>query len=244
MGEDAVVAAENRRRAPLAAVVTGHRGGGRKTVAQGLRENFGIHAGIDDDPRADLVVHVLGAAPRPCDHDFLAHQHRPLVVVAGKADLRRDPARAQELAAAAARELGRPVFPVSGLLAVVGFDAALAAAVHRWAAAGLAVPPLAVRFVEQAGDDEERALRAAALGRCGAAGLRWVLARCAAESGLTATALTIALRERSGFAALVTPIRDCAAAIAAARARRLRRDLALIAARGADRDRAEMRLLR
>ncbi|MEZ5213316.1 hypothetical protein MYK68_19725 [Gordonia sp. PP30] len=238
---------ERRRRAPLTAVVTGHPGGGRDTVALGLRTEFGVWAAAGDDPGADLVVHVLGAVARDCDRELLAGERRPCVVVAGKADLRRDPQRARELAEAAAVALGRPVYPVSGLLAAARIDDGLAAALCRWAGAGERVPVPAVAFPDAARDAADRALRDRALRELGPAGLACALAAAARSprlgpDAMTGQAMTAAVRARSGFAALVGPIRACAPGIAAARERRHRAESTVLAARGPGRDAVEARL--
>lgn len=252
MGEQGSEAAARRRRgAPLTVVVTGHAGGGRDTIAAALTARFGLTASrqggpdpVESAPEADLAVHVLGAAPRACDIDFLTVARRPVIVVAGRADQRRDAARAAELAAAAARVLDRPVFPVSGLLAAATIDDARLAWVRRWAAAGVTVPPLAVDFVAglDAADpaaadlhaaDPERAARSAALAVLGATGLRLALAWAAAEPDGTADRLAARLHAESGFAALVAPIRACAHRVAADRQRRYRREQSLAVARRA-----------
>lgn len=247
MAETTADELERRRRAPLTAVVTGHPGGGRDTVALGLRTEFGVRATADGDPGADLVVHVLGAVARDCDRDLLAGERRPCVVVAGKADLRRDAQRARELAEAAAAVLGRPVYPVSGLLAAARIDDGLAAALCRWAGAGERVPVLAVAFPDAARDAADRALRDRALRELGPAGLAYALAAAARSprlgpDAMTGQALTAAVRARSGFAALVGPIRACAPGIAAARERRHRVESTVLAARGPGRDAVEARL--
>lgn len=233
----------------LGAAVTGHFGVGRDTTAAALTGWFGISATASDAAQcADLVVHVLGAGVRECDRRFLARWGDAVVVVAGKADLRGvDPGgwqrAAAALAARAADDLERPVYPVSGLLARAEVTAELLADLDRWLSAGVGVPPVALAFAE-VDDDAERRRRAAALVSLGAAGLRAALALRAGQPGCDAAALTGALRAASGFRALIEPIRACGPAIAAARLRRHRRELTVQAAGcPAQRDELERRAL-
>ncbi|GEE01584.1 hypothetical protein nbrc107696_20300 [Gordonia spumicola] len=118
-GDDVCERATDRRNAPLRVTIGGHGRTGRTTLAAAVRARFRLCASVIDDHSppddADLTIRVIGAAPRRCDVDALARAGVS-VVVAGKADLRDDPAA---LAADAARELGVSVYPVSGLLAAV-----------------------------------------------------------------------------------------------------------------------------
>ncbi|MFZ2510585.1 MAG: hypothetical protein WAW85_05775 [Gordonia sp. (in: high G+C Gram-positive bacteria)] len=219
----------------LRSAVTGHRGTGRDTVAAALTDWFGIAAARSDHSSdADLVVHVLGAGVRDCDRRFLTHLAVPVVVVAGKADLR-GPDQAHwrqasaELAARASGELALPVHPVSGLLARATISEELLADLDRWLRADIAVPPIAAAFADVA-EKAERRRRATALVSLGTAGLRCALAVRAEHPSLAAGALTRALRASSGFGALVEPIRAHGPAIAEVRAGRRRRNLAVRAA--------------
>lgn len=252
---------DRRHAAALTVEVIGRPGDGLRVLARALRVCFGVCAAVPgDDPavraRAELTVQVLGAQVRAADRELAAVQRRPVIVVAGKADLRRDAARAAELAARAAADLGRPVHPVSGLLAAAVIDAELLAVLRRWRAAGVAVPPQAVVFTET-DDPAERRLRRAVLDRLGARGLRLALGGCAPDlrtpnpgtpacdtpacdvpacevrdPDLAAAArLTGVLRSASGIAALIAPIRAQAPVVAAARERRRRREAAVGAVR-------------
>ena len=210
--------------------VTGHDGTGRDTVAAALSGHFDIPAYGPAAPparraAADLLVHVLGAVVRPCDRDFLHGQVRPVLVVAGKADLRGP--RAAPAAGVAAEDLRRPVHPVSALLATVTVDDALLADLRRWARGGIVLPSPPAAFVETP-DPEERCRRAAALDALGAAGLRTALAHCATvpdgrDPAAERAALTDRLRADSGFAALAGPLRAVTPALDAHRAQRRRR---------------------
>ena len=252
MGDQTVTAAaaalDRRWRAPLTTAVTGHPGTGRDTVAAALTARFGVraldtHAPPADRADADLAVHVLGAGVRDCDREFLAAQRRPVIVLSGKADLRGGPGRAGRLAAGAAADLQRPVYPVSGLLAAATVDDALHADLRRWADARIEVPVLAATFADHS-EPQERRRRSLALAALGASGLRAALELLVEGPDLSAVALTARLRGLSGLAALVEPIRECGTAVAADRRRRRRRGLTVLAACGPDRDRLEARWIR
>lgn len=227
------------RHAPLSITVTGHPGTGRATLAAAVRRCFGVRVAVTDGrakPAADLTLHVLGAGVRACDREFLAELRGPVLVVAGKADLRSDPVSVAE---AAAEILARPVWAVSGLLATASVTDDLWAALRRWADDGRTVPPLAASFgeAESASGDRpdagERDLRMLALGELGGAGLRAALAYCAAgpEAEPDPAGLARELVALSGMLALAGPIRECGAAIAVERERRHRRAVAVLAAR-------------
>ncbi|MFT3660862.1 MAG: hypothetical protein QM809_05545 [Gordonia sp. (in: high G+C Gram-positive bacteria)] len=248
--------------------VTGHPGTGRDTVARALRRCFGVRArrladrgGADGGSSGsalppDLAVHVLGAAVRDCDLSFLRRVDVPIVAVLGKCDLRGGAEEVRSLVARAARDLGRPVFGVSGPAAAAQVTEDLRAALADWAVAGRWVPVLAASFVD-VDDPVERARRTSALAELGGRGLAVALERCAAEPTVSAAELTRHLRGFSGIGALAAPVRACAPVIAAERERRHRRALTLLAARGGgpdgggsaggaetDRDRCEADLIR
>ncbi len=234
---------------PLHVAVTGHAGSGRETLAAALTDWFGVSAARAEHPSgADLAVHVLGAGVRGCDHRFLSRLRVPVVIVAGKADLRGDDRRrwgtaAADLAACAAEELSVPVHPVSGLLARAAVTTELLTDLDRWRRAGVVVPPIASAFAEVA-EVSERRRRAAALVTLGAAGLAGALALRVAHPDLDAGALTRALRSGSGMRALAEPIVSYGPVIADQRVRRRRRELAVRAADClADRDELEARVL-
>ncbi len=239
-----------RRGTPLTVEVIGRPGDGLTVLGHALRRCFGVRAlGPHDDPaeraRADLTVQVLGAAVRRGDRECAAAQRRPVIAVAGKADLRRDAARAAELAAIAAAELGRPVYPVSGLLAAAVVDDELLRVLRRWRELGVVVGPQAVAFTE-VDDPAERRLRTAVLARLGARGLRLASTADLAEAeaqecgvqvcgaGDSGVRLTATLRAASGIGGLIEPIRAQASAVAAAREHRHRREAAVRAARRPD----------
>ncbi len=116
--DSAVARACERRNAPLSVAVGGHGRTGKNTLAAAVRSRFRLSTSVIDEGsppgEADLTIRVIGAEVRRCDLDAVASCRGPLIVVAGKADLRDDPAALAERAAA---RLGVPVHPVSGLLA-------------------------------------------------------------------------------------------------------------------------------
>lgn len=244
---------ERRRRAPLRIVVTGHPGSGRATMAAALQKCFGVDAAPGDGsappgaPPADLAVHVLGAGVRACDREFLSALAVPAVVVCGKADLRGGGEAVRKAEGAAARELGRPVVGVSGLLAAAPHERQMSTelwtALGVWAEAGVGVPVLAAAFAED-GDPAEHRLRTVALREFGAVGLRVALRYRAACRDSDPDGLTRRLVSLSRVPLLAGPIRACGPAIAAERERRRRRDISLQAARGRGRDLMEAELVR
>ncbi|GAC59025.1 hypothetical protein GOHSU_70_00020 [Gordonia hirsuta DSM 44140 = NBRC 16056] len=244
------VDAAQQRRGPLTLAVSGHPGTGRDTMAAALTTCFGVRClgpqtSWEDRSGADLLVHVLGAQVRACDREFLAQVHTPVLVVAGKADLRGTAAAAPTVAAAlathAVQTLQRPVYPVSALLAGARIDPRLWADLRRWSAAQVTVPPLAVAFTEHPEDDERRR-RTLAFAALGPTGLAAGLTHAAGGSDTGPQTLTALLRARSGFRALIAPIRAHGPTIAANRQRRYRRALTLLAAAGEQRDRLETEL--
>lgn len=226
---------DDRDASSVSIAVTGHRGTGRDTVAAAVTDRFGIAAhgpGAPPEQRAaaDLLVHVLGAVVRDCDRDFLSRQRRPVIVVAGKADVRGP--RAAVAAATAASRLRRPVYPVSGLLATATVDEALLADLRGWVRARIDVPPLAAAFVDVP-DPDERRRRGAALDALGATGLRAALALCAegpatGDEAAVCRAMTARLRAAGGFGALAEPLRGCGPELFARR-RLARRRAAMLA---------------
>ncbi|MCF8588783.1 hypothetical protein [Gordonia liuliyuniae] len=216
--------AQRRRLAPLAVAVGGHRGVGSSTVAAALRARFRLSCTVigdadsfDVDPpgEADLLVRVIGAAPRRCDVRACATA-APLIVVAGKADVR-DDARAAAFAAEGA--LGRQVLPVSALLA----------------SATVGPADLDSLLSREPADDLLR--------RYGLYGVGLARARLAAEPGMTADALAASLHAASGIDAVADAIRAASTAVARRRDARLCTDLRLLAARDSSREESERALV-
>lgn len=223
---------------PLVLGVSGLPGAGRATMAAALRERFGDAATVDADAASpDLLVRVIGASLRDRDRAMIAASTSPVLVVVGKADTRADPRR---LADAAAAALGRPVFPVSGLLAAVVLGVDETELLRRWQRAGVRVPRAAAEF---AGDDPTGRDRARMMSRLGRRGLVAAFAGLAARPDATAAELTEMLHAGSGIDALAAPIAGAFGQIA--QDRRVRRliGLRLLAARGLDRVTVEHRLV-
>ncbi|MCF8605287.1 hypothetical protein L5I01_18205 [Gordonia sp. HY442] len=220
MGEHQTFEAARRRRmAPLAVAVSGHPGVGTQTVAAALRSRFRLCCTVigDADPPggADLLVRVIGAGARRCDVRACRVQ-APLIVVAGKADVRDD---ARAAAAEAAGVLGRPVVPVSAL----------------WASATVGPSALDALRTGEPGDDVLRSY-----------GIRGVAAAqdwLAAEPLLSGAAIATRLHDASGIDAVADAVRTVSGEVASLRDRRLCADLRLIAARGAAREEAEQALV-
>ena len=212
-------------------------------MAAALGARFGVEVTVDDGSGgdrpadADLLIHVIGAQIRSRDRARIDAATGPLVVVAGKADTRSDP---QRLAQAAAADLGRPVFAVSGLLAGARMDDADLIPLRRWQRAGVRIPAAAAEFA--AGDPADRD-RARMMARFGRAGMIAVFTALAAQPDLTAAGLTEILRASSGVDALARPIAGSAGVIAERRRARRLHPLRLLAARGSDRARLEQRLI-
>lgn len=140
----------------------------------------------------------------------------PLIVVAGKADVRDD---ARAAAAEAAGVLGRPVVPVSAL----------------WASATVGPSALDALRTGEPGDDVLRSY-----------GIRGVAAAqdwLAAEPLLSGAAIATRLHDASGIDAVADAVRTVSGEVASLRDRRLCADLRLIAARGAAREEAEQALV-
>ncbi|MFT4085594.1 MAG: hypothetical protein QM658_00315 [Gordonia sp. (in: high G+C Gram-positive bacteria)] len=229
----------------LSVVVSGYAGTGRGTVAAALTERFGLRAerAAPDVPEPDLRVRVLGATVRAVDLDAVSSPGPPWLIVSGKADLRDDPRHARLLADSAAAELGRPVHPVSALLARATVTADDWSAVCRWASC-TTMPILSSAFLD-VDDDAERTRRRGALQKWGPAGLRLVLdAAQAGDDPRLGELATSLLRESSGFGALVEPIRALGPQVAVQRERARCRTLNLLAASGRARDHAELALQR
>ncbi|MFT4126935.1 MAG: hypothetical protein QM662_12000, partial [Gordonia sp. (in: high G+C Gram-positive bacteria)] len=221
--------------------VCGRGGTGRDTMARALRDRLGVDAlgpGEDTDTlaAADLLLYLLVGTVRAADVELLAHLPADrTVVVLGKADTCDDPDAA---AAAAATVLGRPVLPVSALLACAEVTAAEWDFLRELAAAGEQMPSLSGRFLTGA----ERTLRRRLLRRLDRLGIEIAL-DVAADRAAGVDDLTAILQAESGIAGLGARITAMLPRVAAARARDRRAELEYRAAAGADRDRAE-RLLR
>lgn len=218
--------------------VSGLAGAGCTTMAAALCERFGVETTIGDaSAPPDLLIRVIGAQLRSRDRAMIDAAATPVLVVAGKADTRTD---ARRLAAEAAAELGRPVYPVSGLLAAVRLDADDVELLRRWERTGVRVPRAAAEF---AGDDPTERDRARMMGRLGRCGLLAAFADLAERPAATAADLTGMLRARSGIDALADPIAGAAGQIAEGRRVRRLFELRLRAARGPDRAAMEQRLI-
>lgn len=229
--------------APPRLAVTGRPGSGSRTLARalGARPGIGAVAMTARDPRlrdADTVVYVLGGVVRADDSETLAELAGggvPVVVVLGKADAWTLPGEPAQRAQTAADRLGRPVLPVSGLLAAADFtgdDAALVRAVAGSAApAGDAGP---------AGDAAPAGYPAELLDRVGLAGWRLVLAQV--RGGADPAAVAALLHRTSGIAVLADVVRDTLRAGRERRGELLRSALSAVAAAGYARDRIEAAL--
>ncbi|MGB6243866.1 hypothetical protein, partial [Gordonia sp. (in: high G+C Gram-positive bacteria)] len=219
--------------ADVVIAVSGLPGAGSTTMRASLAARFGVQttgleveaagSGIEKVARRpgdapvppDLELRVIGAQLRAADRAAIVASDVPVVVVAGKADTR--PAAAEQ-ARAAARELGRPVVAVSGLLAGATIGRADLDALRRWHRDGISVPVAAAAFAEEAGADRnEQRLRAQLLARLGRSGLTAAVATVGRHPAVDEAGLAAHLHAMSGIDALIAPIVAAAPVIAARR---------------------------
>ncbi len=221
--------------------VSGLRGAGCTTLTAALTARFGVVAidggGREGDPVPDLHIRVIGAQARARDRVAIDGASIPVIVVAGKSDAR---TRMLSLADTAARDLGRPVLPVSGLLAAAHLTPDDVVLLRGWEQSGVTVPTAAAAFSDGDCSQRERARMMALLGR---AGLTAVFGHLATMPTATADDLTTMLRTLSGIDALIAPITGAADRIAQGRRVRRLSALRLLAARGPNRAAAERRLI-
>ncbi|MGV9709372.1 hypothetical protein ACWDTI_01720 [Gordonia sp. NPDC003424] len=252
-------AAARRYARPLHVQVCGRPGTGRDTLARALREHLAVTAigpgeAAEGRADADLWVYLLTGPPRADDHRALVDlPNDRTIAVLGKADIHDDPGVAAEIAAGCAARLGRPVYPVSPLLACADLRDDEFDFLRRLVAAGEEMPSMAGHFLTgslagrpaPSGAEpflgDERALRAALLRRVDRSGVEHALALIADghPAGADVAGVNRALRARGGLDALVAPVRDRIEVVRHWRAVELHAQVTRIAARGAERDAIE-----
>ncbi|HMS77236.1 hypothetical protein [Gordonia sp. (in: high G+C Gram-positive bacteria)] len=260
---------ESRR--PVSVAVTGRPGTGRSTMVRALRRRLSIDSRVLPEVAVDASVsgpgmsgpdlwcHVLSGPPRAADRRVVdALPVDRIVVVLTKADVYGpvpDPGPvpvfapdAVVTAARCARELDRPVHPVSALWAVADPGRPQLELLAALAAAGETVPELAGHFttptgVRDIGPGDEEKLRIGLLRSMDRWGVELVTRELAAgRIGPDVAQIAGLLHAASGLGALAGVITACAPAVAAARDRRLGAVAERIAARGDERTAAELLL--
>ncbi|MEE4022213.1 hypothetical protein V1Y59_03900 [Gordonia sp. PKS22-38] len=240
-------AAARRYTRPLHVRVSGRPGSGRDTCVRALGARLAVSAARDgaSDDDADLWVHVLTGPARQADRDVLdtLPTDRTLVLL-GKSDTHRDRQVADAVAAECAEGIGRPVHPVSALLACADVTEAELDLLRRMSATGETVPVMSGGFLAAGGDDE-RSTRTSLLRGLDRAGIGIALDLLAREPGGTDPAdndpaeINRELWARSGFDDLIPAIRGCMEPVRQWRLIELRARLEGVAARGPDRDAVE-----
>ncbi|MEE3849994.1 hypothetical protein VZC37_06600 [Gordonia sp. LSe1-13] len=238
-------AAARRYTRPLHVRVSGRPGSGRDTCVRALGARLAVSAARDgaSDDDADLWVHVLTGPARHADRDVLdtLPTDRTLVLL-GKSDTHRDRQVADAVAAECAEGIGRPVHPVSALLACADVTEAELTLLRRMSATGESVPVMSGGFLA-VGADDERSTRASLLRGLDRAGIGIALDLLAREpdagTDYDPAEINGALWARSGFDDLIPVIRGCMEPVRQWRLVELRARLEIVAARGRDRDAVE-----
>ncbi|MCS3877106.1 hypothetical protein M2359_000735 [Gordonia amarae] len=266
---------------PLSVAVIGRPGTGRKTMVRALRRQLSLDARVAAEHMPlsgpDLWCHVLSGPPRAADLELAGRLPADrTVVVLTKADVYGPvpdisapvfAPGASATAARCARELGRPVTPVSALWAVAAPTGPQVALLGALADAGERVPEVAGRFTMPSGvagpsgvtgpsevagptgvsgppgaggggrDDEER-LRIGLLRTMDRWGVELAI-RAATDGYSAAGQIEALLHTASGIRSLADVIAGRASAVAGARTRALAVAAERIAARGIERAAAE-----
>lgn len=247
-----LVEAGRRFARPLRMQVIGRPGTGRDTMARALRSRLAIAAtGPSDDADAsavpDLWVYLLTGPARQADLEGLREVPSDrCIVVLGKADTIGGVAAAADRARRCAASVGRPVYPVSALLACAEVTARDIRFLRMLAATDEPMPELTGRFLsDRIGSEvpDEAELRAGLLRRLDRYGITRLISLVdPSATGPTPEGLSRILHAESGVGALVAPIRERLGVVRHWRIVELRCRLELLAARGVDRDAIEQLL--